>query len=110
MPAATLPNSEAAQKLEALAAALTDAASDLRTGADTSPLDHARLVDTLRSTVEAVNRPSDDLNDMMMSFVQCTAIRLLLKWKVLENIPAQGTISYKELAAKVGGDENLISE
>ncbi|XP_014554677.1 hypothetical protein COCVIDRAFT_104258 [Bipolaris victoriae FI3] len=44
-----------------------------------------------------------------MAFVQCTAIRLLFKWKVLENMPAEGTISYKELAAKVGGDENLIT-
>ncbi|KAF2832597.1 S-adenosyl-L-methionine-dependent methyltransferase [Ophiobolus disseminans] len=109
MPAAILPNSAAAEKLEALAAKLTEAASDLRAGTNASPQSHAKLVDTLRSTVEVVNRPTDDLNDMMMGFVQCTAIRLLLKWNVFENLPTEGTISYKELAAKVGGDESLIT-
>lgn len=110
MPSATLPNSAAAEKIGTLAAELTEAASNLRAGVDTSPQSHAKLVDTLRGTVEVVNRPSDDVNDMMMGFVQCTAIRLLFQWKVFANMPIEGTISYKELAAKVSGDENLISE
>ncbi|RYP62896.1 hypothetical protein DL770_009505 [Monosporascus sp. CRB-9-2] len=109
MSSSTLPTPTVAEKLDSLAAMLSNAAKDVRDGVKTSPENHAKLVETLRSTVEVVNQPRDDLGDLMMGFVQCTAIRLLVKWKVLENMPTVGTISYKELAAKVGGDESFIT-
>lgn len=33
-----------------------------------------------------------------------------MKWGVFEHIPLTGSISYKELAEKVGAEEPLISE
>jgi hypothetical protein len=60
--------------------------------------------------VELVHGPRDDIMDIMTGFCQIAVIRLFIKWKVFEKIPATGTISYKELAAAVGADVSLISE
>jgi len=102
-------NSNVADELKSLAATLNSIANGLQDGTKASPEQHAILVETLKSTIAVVNEPQDDIIDLMLGFVQCTAIRLLMKWKVFEHIPASGTISYKELAAKVGGDTSLIT-
>ena len=51
--------------------------------------------------------------DKLMGYVHAlpalTATRLFIDWKVFENIPAQGSIAYTDLADKVGADVSLIS-
>jgi hypothetical protein len=37
------------------------------------------------------------------------ATRCFMKWGVFDLIPAEGSISYKELADKLGAEESLIS-
>ncbi|KAB8237585.1 uncharacterized protein BDW43DRAFT_321924 [Aspergillus alliaceus] len=96
--------SNVADKLEFLAAKLTESAKKLREGIGPSPQEHEKLVITLKSTIDAVNLPRDDLADMKMGFVNAVATRLLIKWKVFENMPDTGIIPSKELAPKVGGD------
>ncbi|KAB8067549.1 S-adenosyl-L-methionine-dependent methyltransferase [Aspergillus leporis] len=103
----TTPN--VADKLELLAAKLMESAKKLREGISPSPQEHEELVITLKSTIDAVNLPRDDLADMQMGFVKAAAIRLLIKWKVFENMPDKGTIPYNELASKVGGDVVIIT-
>ncbi|KAE8393049.1 hypothetical protein BDV23DRAFT_191997 [Aspergillus alliaceus] len=102
--------SNVADKLEFLAAKLTESAKKLREGIGPSPQEHEKLVITLKSTIDAVNLPRDDLADMQMGFVKAVATRLLIKWKVFENMPDTGIIPSKELAPKVGGDVVIISE
>lgn len=103
------PQINVADQLDSLAASLTKAAKDLRADPKSSPGAHEELVELLRRTSGIVNQPRDDLADLMMGFVQCTAIRLLVKWKVFEHIPGEGTISYADLAAKAACDKNFIS-
>lgn len=98
------------EQFESLAFMLIDTARSLREGNDASPADNAKLMESLTSTLEEMKQPHDDLSDMMMGFVKSAAIRLFISWKVFENVPIAETISYKELAGKVGSDESLISK
>lgn len=36
------------------------------------------------------------------------ALRLLMEWGTIDHIPKDGSISYKNLAEKVGAEEELI--
>lgn len=36
------------------------------------------------------------------------ALRVLMDWGALEHIPSDGSISYQDLAAKVGAEEPLL--
>jgi hypothetical protein len=110
MSSATPVTPNVADSLESLAAMLTDAAKGLRRGTSASPEQHAGLVESLKRVVELVHGPRDDIMDIMTGFCQIAVIRLFIKWKVFEKIPAAGIISYKELAAAVGADVSLISE
>jgi Mn-dependent DtxR family transcriptional regulator len=38
------------------------------------------------------------------------AIRTLMKWKAFDVIPAEGTITYKELAEKLDAEVSLVSK
>jgi hypothetical protein len=38
------------------------------------------------------------------------ALRMLMELKVFDMIPQEGSISYKDLAAKVGAEESLLSK
>ncbi|RDL32697.1 S-adenosyl-L-methionine-dependent methyltransferase [Venustampulla echinocandica] len=104
------PTPNVAEKLESVAAILNDAAKGLRAGAKATPEQHAVLIEALKSTVELVNEPRDDISDVMTAFAQGTIIRLFIKWQVFANIPLDGAIPYKDLAVKVAGDVALISE
>lgn len=98
-----------ADQLDSLAALLTSRAQAVRNGAAVPPQQHIQLVKGLKDAAGLVNEAREDLGDLMMSFVQVTALRLLIKWKVFEAIPLEGTISYADVAARVGIDVNLIS-
>ncbi|KAK8849070.1 Methyltransferase fsa4 [Apiospora arundinis] len=98
-----------ADQLDSLAALLTSRAQAVRSGAAVPPQQHIQLVKGLKDAAGLVNEAREDLGDLMMSFVQVTALRLLIKWKVFEAIPLEGTISYADVAARVGIDVNLIT-
>lgn len=110
MPSSAQPQNNVADQLDSLAASLTKAAKDLRADLNPSPGAHEELVELLRRTSGVVNQPRDDLADLMSGFVQCTAIRLLVKWEVFEHIPGEGTISYADLASKVACDQSFMSK
>jgi hypothetical protein len=103
-------DTSAADKLEALAAKLADNAQRLRDGRSATPEEHEELVGTLKQAQEAVYLPRDDLAAMQLGFVTAAAVRLLIHWKVFEKMPDTGSITYEELAARVGGDVVIISK
>jgi hypothetical protein len=104
-----VPDPTLAERLESLSTTLSEAAKTLREGQNILPGDHTKLVESLKDTLEQARQPRDDLNDLLTSFVHIAAIRIFVDWNVFEKIPATGSISYKDLAASVGSDENLIS-
>lgn len=109
MPTAGSSLADESDQLESLAALLTARAQEARNGTAASPQQHSELVQALRSASELVSEARNNLGDLMLSFVQCTALRLLLKWNVIEKIPLEGAISYAHLASRVGVDANLIT-
>ncbi|KAJ0339414.1 hypothetical protein COL154_009951 [Colletotrichum chrysophilum] len=106
LPSASLANQ--ADKLEELAVKLTSAAKTMRAGNEPSQKEHDTLVSTIRNVGNAVHTPLDDVYDTSMAWCKAAAIRLLVNWKVFENIPESGFIRYQDLAEKVGGDAVLI--
>lgn len=105
------PPHDVADSMETLAATLTDAAKDVRSGGTlASPEKRRRLVDTLKGVLGMVHSPQEDLMNILSGFCQIAVVRFFIKWKVFENIPSDGTIPYKELAVAVGADTSLIGE
>lgn len=107
---ATQSNADLANKLDAWAKKLTDTAQSIRKTDDVS-FDHRITISaTAQDILQTTQQPLEHLMGALVLIVQFTALRLFVKWKVFENIPTQGPISYEELAGKVGADEALISE
>jgi hypothetical protein len=108
--AATLPTNmiETADKLQALAGLLNDAAKTMRAGEVSSKDDHAKLIDALSQARGLISQPQDDMLEIMTGVVVAGAIRLLVAWKAFENIPETGSISYADLAEKIGGELAIV--
>lgn len=103
-------NLDLANKLDGWAKKLTDAAQSIRKS-DGASFDHKLTVTgTAQEILQTVQEPIEHFMGALVILVQFTATRLFVKWKVFEKIPMQGTISYKDLAEKVGADEALISK
>jgi hypothetical protein len=106
-------SAELAQQLEDLAAKFTETAYRLRSG-DTHLENDARsrneLINAAKNLLDAVQRPADKLWGYVHILPALAASRLFVDWKVFENIPQQGSISYAALANKVGAEVSLISE
>jgi hypothetical protein len=72
------------------------------------PLTHDN-VSALKDAIEAVQNPQDAFIDQMVLVSRLVALRISVKWKVFDAVPATGAITYAELAAKVDSDEELVS-
>ena len=104
-------NASLADKLESWAKALTETAQSIRDSpGEVTRDDRSRLSETAHGILRATQQPGDQLVDSFIGVVQLTAVRLFIKWNVFEKIPEQGSISYEELAAKVGAHTSLISK
>lgn len=100
-----------ADNLESWAKSLTETAQTIRNSQDhVSPEQRFQLSNTGHSILRATEEPGEQLMDSIVGTVQIAAMRLFVKWKVFENIPMQGDISYGDLAAKVGAETALISK
>lgn len=108
-----LSTAQAADKLDSWAAQLSETAQTLRSspGRAGLSLEHrSSLLKTGHDITQFSRRTEEYVLDTMASTVELVALRLLINWKALEMIPAQGSITYQELAEKVGAEVSLISE
>jgi hypothetical protein len=101
-------------KMDALAERLTRTARGLEAGTislNTNADQRFALALAANDLVNSFAGPTDWLMVITARVAHLTAVRLFIKWKAFEEVPAgDGTaISYAELAAKIGGDVALIS-
>ncbi|KAK1763876.1 hypothetical protein QBC33DRAFT_212787 [Phialemonium atrogriseum] len=109
------PNPILADKLEALAQRLHATAQDLRSGSISLETDANQRMGMIKAgaeLVDAVSKPWDKILNWIPQFAQAAAVRLFIKWGVFQNIPTGNgeSISYEDLAAKVGAEVSLISK
>lgn len=109
------PNPILADKLEALAQRLNATAQGLRSGSislETNADQRMGMIKAGAELVDAVSKPWDKILNWIPQLAQATAARLFIKWEVFQNIPTGNgeSISYEDLAAKVGAEVSLISK
>lgn len=105
---ASLSDANLTDQLDAWAKKLSDTAQSIRRAGNVS-MDHRVTASAAAQDIlKTVQSPIEHLMGSMILMVQFAAMRLFVKWKVFETIPIQGSISYKDLASKVGADEALI--
>ena len=100
-----------ADRLDALAAQLSDSAKSIREGSisfDTDIEERSKIIKAAKEVIDVGKQQKEQFVDLYMVLVPLTVIRIFIKWKVFENIPESDTISYGTLAAKVGADRSLI--
>lgn len=100
-----------ADRLDALAAQLSDSAKSIRAGSislDTDIEERAKIIKAAKEVTDVAKKQKEHFVDLYMVMVPLTVIRIFIKWKVFENIPASDNISYSDLAAKAGADRSLI--
>jgi hypothetical protein len=114
-------NSNIADKLDALAQTLSLAAEKLRAGKLCLQTDTAQRMELIKAgndLINTVSQPEDKVHLYLTQLCHMTALRLFLKWDVFDKIPKgmrpNGkqplTISYFELARKLGAEMSLICE
>ncbi|CAK7229134.1 hypothetical protein SCUCBS95973_007117 [Sporothrix curviconia] len=102
-----------ADKLDSLAATLTEASKILRAGSSASLLASAThkadVLAALKAGIEAVQSPQDAFLDTMVTTSCLVAKRIFVKWKLFDAIPVTGSITYATLAAKVDADTEIVT-
>ncbi|XP_044719877.1 o-methyltransferase domain-containing protein [Hirsutella rhossiliensis] len=101
-----------AAKLESLIQQLAETTESIRNNPASfhaSTNQHARLADALQVLRAETRQPTDVVLDLLPHLAELTVLRLFIKWKVFENIPADGEISFRDLASKLGAETNLIT-
>ncbi|KAF7556981.1 hypothetical protein G7Z17_g1040 [Cylindrodendrum hubeiense] len=101
-----------ADKLESWAEQLREIAADIRNNSESPNLSHeqhAKLTGTAKDILKTVKQPQERLMESMIVIAELAALRMFIKWKVFEIIPGHGTISYKDLALKLGAETSLIT-
>jgi hypothetical protein len=101
-----------AQSLEASGAQLIEAAKSLRNGSISlkDPAEKTKIVGAAKAAIKAVESPMDMVVDTAILLSNLVAIRLFADWKAFQAIPSDGSISYTDLAGKIGADANLTSK
>ncbi|KAH6632016.1 O-methyltransferase-domain-containing protein [Chaetomium tenue] len=103
-----------ADTLEALSKTLAKTAQDLRSGSlslESDTLQRMGLLKAGSELIDAVSLPQDKIVVFLPLIAHLTAIRLFVKWKAFEEVPIGdgATISYTDLAAKLGANVSLIT-
>jgi hypothetical protein len=102
----------ASDKANALIERLNNIAQEIRDdpslGFQSDVLQRARLIETATSIIDSVKQQLDSFVDQTSTICEITATRLFTKWKVFELIPAEGSIGFQEIAAKLDADVALI--
>ena len=103
-----------ADQLDSLVERLGKVAKDVRAGTVSLETDTARRMGVAHLGTELINivtLPEDQIHLMVPQLAHLAAVRVFVEWKGFDSIPKEegAAISYAKLAAKVGGDQSLIS-
>jgi hypothetical protein len=119
---------ETADSLQTWAADLMDTAKAYKgASGQQSLLLRSKMAGTAKQIINAIKEPGEtpfeysvqvriDINAVAALFTYCYqmaeigALRMLMELKVFDQIPQQGSISYRDLAASIGAEESLLSE
>ncbi|KAI9903456.1 hypothetical protein N3K66_002808 [Trichothecium roseum] len=96
------------QQIRSLTQAIKSNRESLHSSSDAIKNAKQELVDAAEALL-AVAQPPDPLKTAMVAMVQLTTLHLFREWKVFDAIHEAGTISYADLAEKLGADVALIS-
>ncbi len=107
-----------ADELDAIARQLGEAAREVRAGTLSFEMDTGRCTDVAQLGIDlmrAVCTPREQTTMLMRHLSYTLASFLFVEWGGFEAIPAAGgseggSISYRNLAAKLGADQALISQ
>lgn len=67
-----------------------------------------KIIALAQEIINDVKDPHEKPFDYCVSMAEMGALRILMDWGALEHIPSDGSISYQDLAAKVGAEEPLL--
>ena len=68
------------------------------------------LIEATQGILDATRQPVDQLMDTLSTMAQFTALRLFIEWGVLDALPSDGFMTFKEIATKLDANVDLISE
>ncbi|TDZ16416.1 Methyltransferase fsa4 [Colletotrichum orbiculare MAFF 240422] len=77
-------------------------------GGDLDKTRRRHIIDAAHKLINAVKDPADEWFDVTAQVAQLGASRLFWEWKAYDRIPAEGSVSYAELAGAVEAEESLI--
>jgi hypothetical protein len=104
-------NAPISTQLERLGAEIADVGKSMATaGADSDWELRYKAHYAAQQIVALTQKPDEVWFDQSVTMTEYPAIRLFMKWKAFENIPLEGSISYKELAKKCDVTEPLLSK
>ena len=69
-----------------------------------------KIVNAAQKILSIAKDPSDLGMEVFSQLTVMTANRIFWEWGVFDEIPREGSISYRELAAKVDAELSLLSE
>ena len=103
-----------ADQLESLVQRLGKAARDVQAGTVSLEIDTDRRTGLAQLGAELIHTftlPEDQIHLMVPYLTHLAALRLFVEWKGFDAIPEKqgAAISREKLAAKLGGDQSLIS-
>jgi hypothetical protein len=76
----------------------------------TEPLLQSHVFEKARQIVNMTQIPGDQWLWQSVNMTEYAAIRTYMKWEAFDKIPAEGSISYKQLAEKCDATEALTSK
>jgi hypothetical protein len=109
VPASALQELQAAtQELNTAVGELTGQTGANNDGGNIEMGQRRKIIDAATRILDAAKDPTDQWMDLTAQIALVAANRLFWLWKVFDNIPAQGSISYVDLAAKVDVETGLL--
>jgi len=101
------------EQLDNLLAQLTQSVTELKSHGIAPGRDfpqRMKAIQAAQDLITSLKNPADYWVDLCISWGVTAAIKLFRDWKVFDEIPDEGSISYAELAKKANAEESLLSE
>lgn len=100
------------QQLQSLTDQLTQLTETIRSDASSvaaHPEHLARLTNAADAFAKQNRGPAGHISDMLTNMVTLASLGLFNRWRIFDHIPSGDTVSYQDLAEKLGADTALIS-
>lgn len=105
------PNPSRRADLQTATNQLTAAVDEFMSGPDVDDKGkRQKIIEAATKILAVAKDPSDQGMDAIGQLTLIAANRIFWEWGVFDEIPAEGTISYSELAEKVNADVSVLSE